>query len=315
VAKNLDAALENKAIAGEQSPEIKGKLLQFAFYCQKEGMTNNTIKTFNSTMKRLAKVADLNNPENVKEAIARMKVKENTKVAYCIAYNVFLRFLGKTWAMPKYTYNQKLPDFLPTEEELDQLIAGCGQKTSTLLQLIKETGMRIGECLSLKWICINFEKRIVTLTHAEKHSLPRVFRVSTALISMLGNLPKQNDKVFGIMTRTIAESCLRNSRIKVAAKISNPRISKIHFHLIRHWFGTNEYHKRPDMDHVRRLLGHKSILNTQMYVNMEKAFFAESSEDYTVKVASTVEEACKLLEVGFEYVTEFEGKKLFRKRK
>lgn len=84
---------------------------------------------------------------------------------------------------------------------------------------------------------------------------------------------------------------------------------------MRHWFGTNEYHKRPDMEYVRRLLGHKSILNTQLYVNMEKAFFTESSEDYTVKVASTVDEACKLLEVGFEYVTEFEGKKLFRKRK
>ena len=41
---------------------------------------------------------------------------------------------------------------------------------------------------------------------------------------------------------------------------------------------------------------------------MEKAFFPESSEDYTVKAASNVEEACKLLEVGFEYVTEFDGK-------
>ena len=42
------------------------------------------------------------------------------------------------------------------------------------------------------------------------------------------------------------------------------------------------------MEYVRRLLGHKSILNTQLYVNMEKAFFTESSEDYAVKVASTV---------------------------
>jgi len=69
------------------------------------------------------------------------------------------------------------------------------------------------------------------------------------------------------------------------------------------------------MDHVRRLPGHKSILNTQMYVNLEQAFFGVTSEDYTVKVAFNVEEACKLLEVGFEYVAEFEGKKLFRKRK
>jgi hypothetical protein len=134
-------------------------------------------------------------------------------------------------------------------------------------------------------------------------------------MSMLGNLPKQNEKVFGKMTRSGAESCLRRTRIRVSAKISNPRIAKIHFHLIRHWFGTMEYHKRPDMDHVRRLLGHKSILNTQLYVNMEKVFFGESTEEYTVTIASTVEEACKLLEVGFEFVTEFDGKQLFRKRK
>jgi len=48
---------------------------------------------------------------------------------------------------------------------------------------------------------------------------------------------------------------------------------------------------------------------------MEKVFFGESTEEYTVKIASSVEEACKLLEVGFEFVTEFDGKKLFRKRK
>ena len=100
-----------------------------------------------------------------------------------------------------------------------------------------------------------------------------------------------------------------------AAKISNPQIAKIHYHLIRHWFGTMEYHKKPDMDHVRRLLGHERILNTQIYVNMEKALFSTTSDEYIVKVASTVEEASKLIEVGFEHITEMDGKQLFRKRK
>jgi hypothetical protein len=48
---------------------------------------------------------------------------------------------------------------------------------------------------------------------------------------------------------------------------------------------------------------------------MEKVFFSESTQDYTVKVATTIEESCKLLEVGFEFLTEIDGKKLFRKRK
>jgi integrase len=278
-------------------------------------MTAATVKTFNSVMRRLAKICDVSDPESVKETIAKMKVTENTKVSYCVAYTVFLKFVGKTWSPPRYKYRQKLPPFLPTEEEIDQLISGYGPKTATILQLIKETGMRIGEGLSLKWICVNSKKRVITLTEAEKHSLPRVFRVSSTLLSMIGNLPKINDKVFGVTTRQIAESCLRHSRNKVAKKLSNPKIAKIHYHLIRHWFGTMEYHKTKDMDHVRKLLGHKSILNTQLYVNMEKMFFPESSDDYSVKVASTVEEATALIEVGFEYVTDMDGKKLFRKRK
>jgi hypothetical protein len=35
----------------------------------------------------------------------------------------------------------------------------------------------------------------------------------------------------------------------------------------------------------------------------------------SVKIASNVEKTCKLLEIGFEYVTESETKKLFKKRK
>ena len=278
-------------------------------------MTNSTVKTFNQAMTRMAKVANLNDPETVKEELAKIDVVENTKVSYCIAYTVFLRFIGKTWKAPKYTFQQKLPEFLPTESEIDQLIASSGPKVSTLLQLVKETGMRIGECVSLPWTCIDFEKRIIVLTIAEKNGLPRVFRVSATLMSMLGSQPKENQKVFGRTTTVTAMQCLRQTRKKVAVKISNPRIAKIHFHLIRHWFGTMEYHKRPDMDHVRRLLGHKSILNTQLYVNMEKVFFSESTEEYTVKVASNIEESCKQVEVGFEFVTEMDGKKIFRKRK
>ena len=56
-------------------------------------------------------------------------------------------------------------------------------------------------------------------------------------------------------------------------------------------------------------------MTTEIYINMEKMAFNITSNDYTVKVATTLEEACQFLEVGFEYVTEIDGKKLFRKRK
>jgi len=58
----------------------------------------------------------------------------------------------------------------------------------------------------------------------------------------------------------------------------------------------------------------KPVAGPQIYVNLEQAIF-EVNDDYEVKIAETLDDACKLLEVGFEYVTDMDGKKLFRKRK
>jgi hypothetical protein len=51
-----------------------------------------------------------------------------------------------------------------------------------------------------------------------------------------------------------------------------------------------------------------------IYIDMEKALFREGNEDFIVKATANLDEACKLLEVGFEYVCEMDGKKLFKKR-
>lgn len=55
--------------------------------------------------------------------------------------------------------------------------------------------------------------------------------------------------------------------------------------------------------------------STEIYINIEQAMFNEANDEFHVKVADTLEQACKLLEVGFEYVTDIDDKKLFRKRK
>ena len=314
-AKKLDTATETKTVAGEESHKTKGLLIQFAFHLKREGISENTIATYSRFLQKLAKQSNLEDPESVKTALATMDICENTKVLHCYAYDSFLKFLGKTWTKPKYHFQQPLPEFLPTEQEIDQLIAGATKRISVLLTLIKETGMRISECLSLHWIALDSENNVMTLTKAKKNSFPRLFSVSSTCLSKLGSLPRKNDKVFGNMSRRNATTALIISRKRVSAKTANPRIAKIHYHLIRHWFGTTLYHKTHDMDYVRRQLGHKSILNTQIYVNMEQALYLSSSNDYHVKVASTVEEAVKLVEVGFDFVTDMHGEKIFRKRK
>ena len=76
---------------------------------------------------------------------------------------------------------------------------------------------------------------------------------------------------------------------------------------------TTEYHKTKDILHVMRVLGHKNITNTLRYTQLIQT----TDDDFITKVAKTVEEACKLIEAGYDYVTEFQdqGVKIFRKRK
>ena len=74
------------------------------------------------------------------------------------------------------------------------------------------------------------------------------------------------------------------------------------------------YHQTKDMYYVMLRLGHKNIKNTLLYVQLEEALF-QGEQDYISKVAKTEKDICALIEAGFKYVTEFEGAKIFRKRK
>jgi hypothetical protein len=44
-------------------------------------------------------------------------------------------------------------------------------------------------------------------------------------------------------------------------------------------------------------------------------YVLKGETNYISKVAKTEKDICILIEAGFEYVTEFEGSKIFRKRK
>jgi integrase len=54
--------------------------------------------------------------------------------------------------------------------------------------------MRIGEALRLRWVDIDFQRRIIILNQTEKNDMPRMFQVSSELIGMLSKLPKNGEK-------------------------------------------------------------------------------------------------------------------------
>jgi integrase len=283
---------------------------------QKQNYSTETIRLNRIALKVLAeRGADLLDPESVKHVISEQKWRANRRRNVINAYNQFAKLNSIQWEKPRCKVTQKIP-FIPTEQELDALIASSGKKLATFLLLLKETAMRCGEVKRLTWIDIDFERSIVTLNAPEKNSNPRMWKVSQELIVMLRNLPKEKSKkVFGEASIYSMKSMLLHARQRLANKMQNPRFHRISFHTFRHWKATMEYHRTKDVFHVKNFLGHKSVKNTEIYINIENALFEPSRDEFTVRVVEKPEEVKALLEVGFEYICQKDNLIFLRKRK
>lgn len=299
--------------------DIKGKIIEFAWKLKNEGYREATIKAYTCALVTLTnKGANILNPESVKEIIAKQKQwTETSKFNYATFYDAFTKIMGIKWKKPKYRPSESIP-FIPLESEIDQLIYGCGKKLSIGLQIIKETAMRVGELYKLKWTDIDPQKNLITVNNPEKGSMSGIYRISQELMSRILSLPKKSEFIFNGSHRSFIAN-FYTARKRLAEKFANPRLLRITTKTLRHWKATTEYHKTRDLLHVKEnVLRHKRVQNTMKYIHIEKAIYGPSNNDeYHVKVATNIKEACELVECGFEYVTgEYsDGGKIFRKRK
>jgi integrase len=279
-----------------------------------QAKADDTIKNTSKALKRLAKSTDLNNPEQVTQFIANLQVSTSYKKNLCVAYNKYCQYNKMKWEMPRYTPKPKLIK-IPTKEKLEMIISASGKTLATRLTISLECGLRPVELCNLKVKDIDLEQRIIYPTTA-KHGTPRALKISNKLQRMIqdhivrnelnqnDNLFNGNSEMFGTLYRTV--------RNRLAKKLKDPTIRTIRLYDFRHYFATNLYHKTRDILFLKQQMGHKKIETTLIYTQLLQF---EQDDNYTCKVAQNVEQATELIENGFEYVTEMDGLKLFRKRK
>lgn len=317
-AKKLDTALETKTIAGEGKiqQETKGKILELCLYMKRQNYSDETIRLNRTALWVLnERGANLFDSDSVKDVISNQRWSSSRTKNVINAYSMFLKLNKMEWEPPRCRVTDSIP-FIPTEQEIDALISSAPKKLSSFLLLLKETAMRRGEAKRLQWINIDSERTTITLNEPEKNSNARIWKVTPQLIAQLNALPKSSEKVFGDSKMDSLKSAFLHLRRKQATKLQNPRLLKIGFHTLRHWKATMLYHKTKDPFYVRDFLGHKSMKNTEKYVNIERKMFAEyGNEEFTVKVTSKHEEATIYLEQGFEWVGVKDSLIFLRKRK
>jgi integrase len=291
---------------------VKGLIIKYMAWLENQGY--KSAKNRVNMIKRLVILgANLWDPESVKEILkSQLQWKDGYKMLMKYAYESFLKMEGLSWERPRYKQEEALPH-IPTEEELTQLITGAGKKVGTFIQGLKDTGADPGELAKLRWIDVNEGNRTVNIRPVKGHN-PRILKVSGEFIRRLQTMPKESEYIFNYDS---LRSGYHDARRYLARKLNNPRLLSITFITFRHWKGTMEYHKTRDLLHVKQLLGHKKIQSTMVYVNLEAAIFTDRNDEFHVAVAKNVEEASKLVQVGFDYVTgEYnDGGKIFRKRK
>ena len=82
--------------------DIKGKIVEFAWYLKKEGFAESTAKRYIQSCHTLTSLgANLLDPESVKGAIAKQKWQDGTKLNYVNFYDTLAKFLRLKWERPR----------------------------------------------------------------------------------------------------------------------------------------------------------------------------------------------------------------------
>jgi integrase len=295
-------------------PIYSKSILEFLWTLKKEGLKESTIVcNYRKVLRHLGKNCELNEPDSILSYLATKEVSEGRKELMVDVYVRYCKWKGIPFSKPRYKRQDRLP-YVPMELDIEALISALPRKLSIFTRTLKETGARPGEAWRLKWIDIDFGNSTVTINNPEKGSRARRLKVSSQLVGLLSTLKRSCDYAFRREAKAKLDTMstyFMRERKKISRTLNNPKIQSITWKSLRHFKATMEYSRTKDILYVKELLGHVNINNTLVYTHLINF----SNEEYTCKVATTVEEAKMLIESNYDYVTEMDGVKLFRKRK
>lgn len=143
-------------------------------------------------------------------------------------------------------------------------------RISAIIELLLQTGIRIGELANLKLDDINLEKSILAVRAYESHG-PRTIPLTKAARKSLANYieerPKTRDKTL-FVTKTGRPFLVRNIRAAIdryfkIAGIQNARVNDL-----RHTFIAQQLIAGTPLVYISKLAGHKRLSTTEKYLKV-----------------------------------------------
>ena len=287
-----------------------GKIVSLLLNLKSIGKADLTVKFVSDRLKFLAKHVDLDDADSVNLFVARKQCLASHKDGLVKAYKHYADFYAIDYVKPKFRCERKLPR-VPTREAIMNVISACSKRYATIFKVLMETGVMPCELANVSLRDFDLDRGTLAVRGFKGHN-SRMFKLKNDTVAILREYLAKNcaDKPFP--DAQWMGTVWRRVRNKVAEKLKDPNIKSIRLYDLRHFYATNLYHKSKDILLVKQQLGHKKIETTLIYTQLVS--FGEEEEYYSA-TSSTVEEAQKLVEQGFDYVCDIDAVKLFRKRK
>jgi site-specific recombinase XerD len=219
-------------------------------------------------------------------------MKRRTQNYYLIALRAFLKFLRKRdipGMSPERIELAKVPERhldLISPAELDRLLAatdGTDEKSlrdKAILELFFSTGLRVSELCSLN-VDLDLTQdsfpirgkgdkvRVVFLSNEAKAAIAAYLKarkdMEEALFVNMPPLGKDSKKTPGRLTARSVERMIKIYAAKAGIT------KKVTPHVMRHSFATDLLNNGADIRSVQQMLGHSSIVTTQIYTHVTDA--------------------------------------------
>ncbi|WP_304038413.1 site-specific tyrosine recombinase XerD [Mesonia mobilis] len=188
---------------------------------------------------------------------------------------------------------RKLPDTLSTEE-IDRLIESIdlshpqGERNRCILETLYSCGLRVSELITLKLSDLYFDEGFIRVVgKGDKQRLVPISPLTVKYIDLYidqirVHLPIQKgfeDTLFlnrrgKQLTRAMIFTIVKQTAVKAGIK------KKISPHTFRHSFATHLLENGADLRSIQQMLGHESIITTEIYMHLDRTHLKEVLEKF-----------------------------------
>jgi len=233
--------------------------------------------------------------------INELGMSERTQARVISGIKAFYKFLAledriqedPTLLIESPKVGRKLPDVLSVEE-IDKIISIIdlskpeGHRNKAILEVLYGCGLRVSELINLKLSCLYLEKEFIRVIG--KGNKERLVPIGKKAITQIKHyLPDRNAlPVIDKASRDIVFLNRRGKKLtrimifliikQLAEKSGIPK--KVSPHTFRHSFATHLVEGGADLRAVQEMLGHESILTTEIYTHLDREFLKETITTY-----------------------------------